>query len=921
MISVTIRVITDEDTNAGFELDLQDHEDFPLSLNYGISEVRDIISTRSTFSKAFRIPATKDNNKNLQNIYYSSIDDTSGVKNFNKCEILVNSMPILKGTFKVRNVINTNGFIEYECVIFGDNYNWISKFRDIELRDLDFSAAVHTYNDSTIEASWTDQYGNPADADDRDYLYPIISYGTFPNNEVTSDDLRPAVWIKSILDKAWDQINSTEDINYSISSTFLDGTFFKRLFMPFSSGLMTSDVNKDAAEDIEARDSDIEEYEFSTSYYVNPLVTTNGTRQRVKIQEVVSGNDQTALSGNYWDENNSIYYADNSCVVSLDFSCQVAPISALGEITSFKDIAFVVAVRPNATTNTNILHRVDASFPNRNWVNVKINLDDVTLSQGDELFIYMILLDIKDNDGNYISGTQFMKIQQPQVNVTKSTQVVLNQSIDISDTLPDMKMGTFFKGLAHMFNLYVSTNEITKTITIEPRDDFYQGTSNAVDWTSKLDLGGGYVVKFIDNFKRVLNNKYKDDSSDKLVDKFNKTRVVDLGAGEINLSARFPEGVTDVVNPFFSPTIHQRMDINQSGIGVSIDQKNILPALWNSVGYEGEASTPSYQFAPRILYYDYKTQLDSGGSNIGWKFNGSSKTQIPTGYFQENFAETSTTGYNLGFEGTTGLIENYYQGELGVIDEGVMLTARFDLTFEDINALDLSKPIHISAPTEIAGYYYINNVSDYQPTRRGTTKVELLKTIKTGKKVTTAKNVAEAEGFSSKDGNKDKDIYSDGFTGGFTRGDKKDRNSDIIADLEDIDDYVDNVWNIGDDPQEPIEIKYDARSRGAESFDVKTGGGGYVKPGAGSLNLGFGGRAVGDKQTTLGRWNKEKPDAQLIIGSGTSSSNRSNVMTIDRSGKTKFYGGEVFMENTNGDIVPVYTETRDGIEKVYLSDD
>ena len=44
------------------ELDVFDHSEFPMSLNFQISDVKDLQSRSGVFSKTFRIPATKNNN-------------------------------------------------------------------------------------------------------------------------------------------------------------------------------------------------------------------------------------------------------------------------------------------------------------------------------------------------------------------------------------------------------------------------------------------------------------------------------------------------------------------------------------------------------------------------------------------------------------------------------------------------------------------------------------------------------------------------------------------------------------------------------------------------------------------------------------------------------------------------------------------
>ena len=927
MLSVTVRVITDEDTNAGFDLDLQDHEDFPISITYNVSDVNFIGGITSSYSKSFVIPATKQNNKNLQNIYYSSTDDTQNIRGLNRCAVYVNNMSILKGKFRVSNVINNNGVLSYECVIYGDNYTWIDVFRNTSLRDLDFSSSNHNYDTSTVEASWTDGGGGSADADDRDYVYPVISYGRFTDDDVALEDLRPAIYIKSILDKSWDHLNNSVDTNYTISSTFLESTTFKRMVMPFTLGTFKTTINKTDGEDIEA-DSLAEASYLFFQNVDNYEVSSENMEEVLVIDNVLTGNDQTTPSENHWDETTYEYVAPESCKVQLDFECEAKEV--VGNIKP-RDVEFALVKVDFLGTKTIIASTKHSG--SLTYKDVKLNVDNIFLFTGDKLKIVMYPQEITEtvtfttaitnvtvSDDVPIAFAQTTKVRNSIINVIKSDDIVDGQQVSLSDMLPDDKVSDFFKGVANLFNLYATTNEDTKTITIEPRDDFYQDTNNSVDWTSKLDHNSGYRIKHLDEYRNTLEFNYKKDDKDALVDRFNNVNDVKLGSSELDLDNRYPDGISSVTNNYFAATIHQRVNIGRKENAEAVDRFNILPCMWNALGYDGIAPAQSYDYQPRILYYNYQTQLDSDGNNITWRYEGDLKTSLPTGYFLEDFDDTTTTGYNLTFEGTTGLTELYYEGEVRQINEGIMLSANFDLTYEDINALDISKPVHISAPSEISGYYTINKISDYRPTKSVTTRVELIKIVKTDKKTTKAKNNNDGAKWVGKDfSGKDK-FYSGGklTEGGLKRSDSRDKVRDKLEELESYDTALNDKFS---NPTSDVKYSGEAARRGRESFELNNGGDNLAKEKSGSTAFGWGTQALGDKQTALGSYNKPDPTAKLIIGGGTDDNNRSNVMTVDRNGKSRMYGGEVLTENTDGDIMNVYVETRDGIEKVYLSDD
>jgi len=112
------------------ELDVTDHSDFPLALSFQISDIKDITATSGDYSKTFKVPATKNNNQLLRNLYTANIlkfDVTTG-ENVNSatenmpCQILVDELYSTVGTIKVTGV---GGYGEkvsfYNCVFYGNN--------------------------------------------------------------------------------------------------------------------------------------------------------------------------------------------------------------------------------------------------------------------------------------------------------------------------------------------------------------------------------------------------------------------------------------------------------------------------------------------------------------------------------------------------------------------------------------------------------------------------------------------------------------------------------------------------------------------------------------------------------------------------------------------------------------------------------
>ena len=84
-------------------LDLFESTNFPLALNFGIKNIINVSETTGTYSKTLNIPATKNNNKVLNNIGFdNAVNFTSLLDNSVECRISI-----------LMVVLYTNGLTDY----------------------------------------------------------------------------------------------------------------------------------------------------------------------------------------------------------------------------------------------------------------------------------------------------------------------------------------------------------------------------------------------------------------------------------------------------------------------------------------------------------------------------------------------------------------------------------------------------------------------------------------------------------------------------------------------------------------------------------------------------------------------------------------------------------------------------------------
>ena len=177
------------------ELDVTDHSDFPLAMTFQISDIKELTSTSGDYSKTFKIPATKNNNKLLKHTYTPNIDTDVNLTENKKCRILINNLFSIKGLIKVTGV---GGYGEtpsyYDCVFFGSNLSWADDLSNKYMNELDWGVNGQglEYNKTSIMATWQDE---DCDSSTSPIVYPIVSYGDYnPDGEPKTIQLLDTVY-------------------------------------------------------------------------------------------------------------------------------------------------------------------------------------------------------------------------------------------------------------------------------------------------------------------------------------------------------------------------------------------------------------------------------------------------------------------------------------------------------------------------------------------------------------------------------------------------------------------------------------------------------------------------------------------------------------------------------------------------------
>lgn len=843
------------------ELDVTDHSEFPLALTFQISEIQKLTSTTGDYSKSFKIPATKNNNKILKNLYISNLKRDSTPTENKKCRITIGNLFSLTGVIKVTGV---GGYGEdssyYECVFYGNNLGWANGIEGKTLNDIEWGSVGENllYNKVQITNTWNDVN---CDSSTSPIVYPVTSYGNFnPNgrggtiqlldsiNAATgqgsstayygygndgawlngatppSPDWRPAVFVKDTLEKIFSQTNNG---SYTIVSEFMNSDMFKQLVW-----LLPNFVYNDP-------DARIDRFSIISRLINGETLTTNTfssvSPSSLPLQVTGDGIDKFFESSLSMSNGSSYLTGDNR--QALDFTSNNIQI-VLDEQNAVDLSDDYVDIKEHGYYNITIddmevkvarAYAQTATIMNLVKVKVALNLEVLTHSQTKWVIFDSKTVEIETKNGlspsNYqttntqpvFSGYEEIEtIEQrrylnegDRIRLTMGCEIIekgattplsqgfamylfyrsktdstcnfdiqfegkrveYGQTYNLKDVIdPKQKQIDFVKGIAHAFNLKMTTDDVRKTVTIEPATTFYKKFGEAVDWTHKLDRSRELQDKFIKtDLKRNLIFKYKSDDNDATV-KFRGNLYFDGVQDEYpyieDLPSTFERGESIFENPFFAGTYNARDRDSSRGSFVTPPYSALLLTA-NNGAWTNIRPDKGYEFLPRLLYWNkYSPSISGVSGRMAYSQSGTHLRRIAAGgtiasgdsdiypqatsydrekssspvlsygnIFVSEYNDSTRTQANP--EPVKGLYETYYKPIFEMFKYSPRLrTVYIDLKVNDVINLNFRKLIHIDGT-----YWILNRIVDYMPHKNQPTKVELAEWVELGGTLPTTTNI------------------------------------------------------------------------------------------------------------------------------------------------------------------------------------
>ena len=678
-----------------FELDID--KGLSNQITYSVSDLKNIDSKTTAFSKTIILPGTTNNNNLLGNIFEFNnanftIDSNANVGyNFNasktaKCSIEVDRMTVIKGVFKLLEIIVDGKNVEYECSVIGELGGFSMKLGAKKLEELDFSAYNHTYSYQNIIASWNNYQAGAG------YYYPHIDYGLYSTNKHDWDygTFRPALFVKEYLEKIFAGAGYTFDITWS-NGFELDR--YKTLIIPFNKKKLTKTGSQQVG--------------------CTPQSTTGCIDQAfpMPIQwQNFSGTNWTINGGT----TGSVF-----TYVGLDPT----------NVTFTVDINFTAS-----TTNTPVNNGIYIETL-KNGVVISSSVKFIPPFSGTVAEFYVVnLVDEPIVTGDYFSvqaraddtGMCYDSLinQTGSVSISSDIPIILNvnlgDTVSLNDCIPpNILQKDFFASILKLFNLYVDENRFEeKHLIIKPYTSYYDGSVE--DWSDKIDRAKPIRLKPMSELNsRYYSFKYKDDN-DYWNELYKKRYNEGYGSRIFDSEYEFSKE-TENVEIIFSPTVL-----------VSItDEDKVYSTIYKFTNTLEERIDSNI----RIL----QARKITGVTN--WDLKDGGTTLITLNYYgyAGHFNSPVTVGNDLNFGATRelfyslagGLLNQnqfniYYSPYMAEITDknSRLLNCFVKLSDTDIFNLSFASFKYIDG-----GLYRLIKLTDYVPESNDTIKAEFLRVI------------------------------------------------------------------------------------------------------------------------------------------------------------------------------------------------
>lgn len=754
--NVVLKII-DADNELDFEIPINSTGSSPFSVDKQLSDLTNLTKRTGVQSKTFSITLTKDILKNYDFFAESQHHNYKDVDEDKTAMIIINGNIDELGKVRIIKHESKGNDEKVTLLFFGNNLDWTEAMKLKTMADLTWDTDSFYYNYFEVAQS----FDNTVDNGD-EWVFPLENRGFRKySNAVNTEEFRPAFFVRSILTKVF------KSIGYTVTGSFIDTDAFKKLVLThFGQNFRNSQETIDNNRVVIGNNGAVMRWES------NGTITAGTTLYKIAPLNVggassFAWDDSTAPNfdnGTNFDPTGGSPYAPNPSGLftapqtgyykfNLDISGEHFNLNAYPSLypARLRHTAFLFLRDANgnpkqtisgyAMPNSLIGSVTGVEDPTyKTGFNWNGEITDVYLKTGESAEVWFLL---HGYDSSVPVDTLFsswmFRITDARFEIELLPKMAELHTFNLSDVVDDkIKVLDILNDLTRMFNLFWDADTTLKTVSVEPRDDFYGTIDNAVDFTSILHEDAQIKTVYNSSFhKSEMNFAYRDDSADKFVEERDKELGTNLAAYDHNLPSKFKKGNTPIKTSVLAASyIYQDITAVQKG---DESLAAFTTRYWDAFTSE-MPNTHLDDHAPRILNYSYGLQgatvaTDPLAKKFRFHNETSHRTLIPAvlpHQVQVDSTTIASAGFNLYWHtthGQDGLYIDYWSKTVTEIINGKKVTARFLFDGKKWLEFNFGDLIYLEEPIEVKGYYKVEKIENYQPENSSIVKLHLLKHI------------------------------------------------------------------------------------------------------------------------------------------------------------------------------------------------
>ena len=737
----------------------------PFPFTYNISDAKDLSSRKGNKSKTITLPGTANNCALMATVYLTSSREkipTAAESQFldfdptikSTCQYYENGLLVFEGIAQLLQCKCSNGVWSFEISMISNQIDYIALMKKIKINELNFDEYNHTCDITQQSETWTgfNRVNNVittiksgANWLGLGYYYGLIDYGytRASTNTFRVDQITPSVFVYGVLKKLFAAVGLT------FESTFFETQRFKKLLIAYYGGTLPS-ITSAAATAASVTSNEVNNAGgfimnqsvtsftaqdgsgFPQQQYLNPTTMVDN----VDVTLITDPSTQTITTSPFKFKAKSagifnIEY-NGSHIITLTKTPVVG-----GDAVQFNYKSYLIVKKNNVVISTNQIFIGQGNVSNTiSQTKAFVYLSSINILQNDELsfeirtnlFLYNNTF---SNDNN--STIQFKAASSAVVlNIRKQIQVFTpGDTIRINQFLPDMTGDVFFKGIITMFNLYLKPKTLSPTIIeIEPLNDFYGDSNQALDWSYLVDRSKEIKVTPTTNLA-AKNYSFGFESQDDLYNsRYLNDKKDQYGSFLFETQNQYATNNTDLKVPFAQIPLVLLA-------GTTLIMPRTFQIVFSEFASGTKVPTKGKPFIVQLGALRTGSWNHRNGSNVDilrstYPYVGHLDS-IDTPTFDLNFGVPQLVYYTA-LAYTNNNLYSYHETFIKEIVSryGKLVTLNVMLNSSIINQLNFKKLILIDGVV-----YRLQKISDFDPGKEDSTQIELIRILQGDSAATT----------------------------------------------------------------------------------------------------------------------------------------------------------------------------------------